>query len=38
MARILKVGRTIADLAGADRVDTAHVVEASTYRLDVGAA
>ena len=37
-ARILKVGRTIADLAGADRVDTHHVVEASTYRLDVGAA
>ena len=36
-ARMLKVGRTIADLEGQARVDTAHVIEASTYRLDTGA-
>ncbi|MCB9779973.1 MAG: YifB family Mg chelatase-like AAA ATPase [Alphaproteobacteria bacterium] len=32
-ARILKVARTIADLDGADVVDAAHVLEASSFRL-----
>ena len=34
-ARILKVGRTIADLEGVECVDKSHVIEAATYRLDV---
>lgn len=37
-ARLLKVGRTIADLHGATQVDTPHVIEAATYRLDARAA
>ncbi|TCT20173.1 YifB family Mg chelatase-like AAA ATPase [Thiobaca trueperi] len=37
--RILKVARTIADLQGADAIDTAHLSEAIGYRrLDRGAA
>ena len=31
-ARILRVARTIADLAGADRIDSGHVSEAIGYR------
>jgi magnesium chelatase family protein len=39
--RILKVGRTIADLAGADRIEMEHVAEAVHFRgldkpLEVG--
>ncbi|RME24757.1 MAG: ATP-binding protein [Deltaproteobacteria bacterium] len=32
-ARSLKVARTIADLAGATRVDVPHILEATSYRL-----
>jgi magnesium chelatase family protein len=35
-SRILKVARTIADLDAADRVDVAHVLEATAYRLPEG--
>jgi magnesium chelatase family protein len=36
--RVLKVARTIADLAGAERIATAHLTEALSYRrLDRGA-
>jgi magnesium chelatase family protein len=35
--RILKVARTIADLAGADGLDAAHVAEALQFRFDVDA-
>ena len=32
-ARLLKVARTLADLDGAERVDTPQLLEASSYRL-----
>jgi magnesium chelatase family protein len=36
--RVLKVARTVADLAGAVGIEASHVTEALGYRHDVGAA
>jgi magnesium chelatase family protein len=36
--RVLKLARTLADLAGADRVARPHIAEALSYRLNLGAA
>lgn len=37
-SRLLKVGRTIADLDGARRVEAPHILEASAYRVSAGGA
>jgi magnesium chelatase family protein len=34
--RAIKVGRTVADLAGSDRVETDHLAEALSYRTGFG--
>jgi magnesium chelatase family protein len=36
--RVLKLARTLADLAGVDRVSRPHIAEALSYRLNMGAA
>ena len=34
--RIIKVARTVADLSGADNIETAHIAEAISFRNDIG--
>ncbi|KAB2843249.1 hypothetical protein F9K50_00135, partial [bacterium] len=34
---VLKVARTISDLAGAERIETEHLSEAMAYRSEEGA-
>jgi magnesium chelatase family protein len=34
--RAIKVGRTVADLAGSERVETDHLAEALSYRTGFG--
>ena len=34
--RAIKVGRTVADLAGSERIETVHLAEALSYRTGFG--
>ena len=33
--RVLKIARTIADLAGAENIDTTHLTQALQYRAEI---